>query len=149
MPFRFSLQSLVRFRQSVERHEQIQLEIANLKVSDMCGKLKSLEQTRDLRNEHQRHGLNVGLTGAELQFDLLCNSALASYRKNLEKELAQLEKLRDQQYEVFRQARLQREILASVRDGQLREYRAEKIRRDQRSLDDLFLMRREFLRRER
>lgn len=91
----------------------------------------------------------MGLTGAELQFDPLCNSALASYRKNLEKELAQLEKLRDQQYEVFRQARLQREILENVRDGQLREYRAQKIRRDQRSLDDLFLMRREFLRRER
>lgn len=95
MPFRFSLQSLLRFRQSIERHEQTQLEIANLKVTDMCGKIKSLEQTRDLRNEHQRHGLNVGLTGAELQFDPLCNSALASYRKNLEKELAQLEKLRD------------------------------------------------------
>lgn len=63
--------------------------------------------------------------------------------------LAQLEKLRDQQYEVFRRARLQREILESVRDSQLREYRAQKTRRDQRSLDDLFLMRREFLRRER
>jgi flagellar biosynthesis chaperone FliJ len=93
--------------------------------------------------------LSAGLTGAELQFDLLCNSALASYRKVLEKELAELEKLRDQQYEVFRRARLQREILESVRDGQLRDYRAQKIRREQRAIDDLFLMRREFLRRER
>jgi len=149
MPFRFPLQSLLRFRQSMERHEQTQLEIANQKVADMRGKIESLEESRDLRNEHQRHGLNVGLTGAELQFDLLCNSAVANYRKDMEKELAQLEKLRDQQYDVFRQARLHREILESVRDGQLREYRAEKIRREQRSLDDLFLMRREFLCRER
>ena len=149
MPFRFPLQSLLRSRQSVEHHEQTQLEIANQKVADMRDKIESLEQSRDLRNESQRHGLNAGLTGAELQFDLLCNGALASYRKNLEKDLSQLEKLRDQQYEVFRRARLQREILESVRDGQLREYRAQKTRRDQRSLDDLFLMRREFLRRER
>jgi len=149
MPFRFPLQSLLRFRRSVERHEQTQLEIANQRVADMRGKIERLEQSRDLRNESQRHGLNEGITGAELQFDLLCDGALASYRRDLEKELGQLEKLRDQQYEILRRARLQREILESVRDGQLREYRAQKIRRDQRSLDDLFLMRREFLRRER
>jgi hypothetical protein len=32
MPFRFSLQSLLRFRQSAERPEQTQLEIANQKA---------------------------------------------------------------------------------------------------------------------
>jgi flagellar export protein FliJ len=149
MPFRFPLQSLLRFRQSVERHEQTQLEIANLKVADMRGKIESLDQSRDLRNESQRHGLKAGLTGAELQFDLLCRHALASYRSDLNKKLAHLEKRRDEQYEVFRSARLQREILESVRDGQLREYRAQKIRRNQRSIDDLILMRREFVRRER
>jgi flagellar biosynthesis chaperone FliJ len=67
MPFRFPLQSLLRFRQSVERYEQTQLEIANLKVADMRGKIESLEQSRDRRNESQRHGLNAGLTGAEVR----------------------------------------------------------------------------------
>ena len=54
------------------------------RLADMRDKIESLAQSRDLRNEFQPHGLNAGLTGAELQFDLLCNSALASHRKDLE-----------------------------------------------------------------
>jgi flagellar biosynthesis chaperone FliJ len=78
MPFRFPLQSLLCFRQTVERHEQTQLEIANQKVAEMRGRIERLDQSRDLRNESQRHDLNAGLAGAELQFDLLCSHALAN-----------------------------------------------------------------------
>jgi len=148
MAFRFPLQSLLRFRQSLEHHEQMLLQAANQKVSEVRRKIDSLEQCQNRRSDLQRQGLSAGLSGAELQFDTLCNAALEDYRHVLENELVQLEKLRDKQEEVFRRARMQREILESIRDVQLRAYQAEKNRREQRSLDDLFLMRREFLRRE-
>jgi flagellar biosynthesis chaperone FliJ len=54
---------------------------------------------------------------------------------------------REQQWELLQQARRARETLESVRDQQLRVYQKEALRREQRSQDDLFLMRREYLRR--
>jgi flagellar biosynthesis chaperone FliJ len=39
-----------------------------------------------------------------------------------------------------------RETLESVRDRKLRNYKQEALRREQRELDDLFLLRREFSR---
>lgn len=114
----------------------------------MRSRIEKLDRSRARGKQHHREGLSAGLTAAELQFDLLCAAALASHRSEMEKELGQLEKLRDQQFEIFRKARLQRETLESIRDRQFREFSAPKLRPDQPTLDDLFPMRREFVRRE-
>jgi flagellar biosynthesis chaperone FliJ len=68
-------------------------------------------------------------------------------RRELEQQLVRMQQLRDQQREVFHQARRAREMLESVRDRQLRGYDRDALRREQRSLDDQFLLRREYLRR--
>jgi flagellar export protein FliJ len=54
--------------------------------------------------------------------------------------------LRDQQREIFQQARRARETLESVRDRQLLMHQKQAARREQRNMDDLFLLRRNFLR---
>jgi flagellar biosynthesis chaperone FliJ len=78
---------------------------------------------------------------------LLYEKDLLRQRKELEPQLAQSQQLRDQQREIFRRARQARETLESVRDRQLELYKKDAARREQRSLDDLFLLRREYLRR--
>jgi flagellar biosynthesis chaperone FliJ len=65
----------------------------------------------------------------------------------LEPQLARLEHLRREQREIFQEARRAREMLERVRDRQLRVYQKEVARREQRGLDDLFLLQREYLRR--
>ena len=148
MAFRFSLQAVLRFRHSLEHHELMLLQSANQKVTAVQGEINAFEQCLQERAQAQQRGLVEQSFGAELHFNGLCTTTLENCKHALEKELAQLEKLRDLQYEVFRQARMQREIVESIRDSQMREYRIRKDRKEQRSLDDQFLSRREFLRRE-
>lgn len=147
MAFRFPLETLLRFRQSVERQEEMQLQAVNQNLRNLNAEIESFEQSENNRCAARKESLTAGLSGAELHFELCCDAMAEHRRGALQKERARQEKLRDQQYEKFRQARIQREVLESVRETQLRSYQKEQARREQRSLDDLFLMRREFVRR--
>jgi flagellar export protein FliJ len=91
--------------------------------------------------------LSSGTSAAELQFALLREASLLLRRREFEQQLTRVQQLRDQQREIFQQARRAREMLESLRDQQLHLYKKDVSRREQRSLDDLFLMRREYLRR--
>ena len=55
--------------------------------------------------------------------------------------------LRDQQQKIFQLARRERETFESLRDHQLHEYERDARRREQRQLDDLFLLRQSYLKR--
>jgi flagellar biosynthesis chaperone FliJ len=79
-----------------------------------------------------------------LLFGLQSEAALLQYREKLGAELIRLGKLRDQQAEIFRRARRERETMESLRDQQLREYKRDALRREQRKVDDLFLLRRNY-----
>ena len=149
MAFRFALQSLLALRQSQEGQEEALLLNANRKVDAVRREIESCQEYLRHLNLLRAQSLNSGMSGAELNFDLLCEAAIRDRKRALEEQLVAVEKGRDQQFEVFRQARMRREILESLRDRQFRQYEIERDRRQQRSLDDAFLMRREFLRRER
>jgi flagellar export protein FliJ len=147
MPFRFPLQAVLHFRQSMEHQQELRLRAANQQVA----RVQHLIELADARmlnlQSTQRHELGAGTTAAELQFGLLCLRELLQQRHELEPHLAQVQQLREQQREIFRRTRQERETLESVRDRQLDLYRKEAARREQRSLDDLFLLRREYTRR--
>ncbi len=81
------------------------------------------------------------MTAAELHFALQCDAELQRYRGELEQQLGGMKRARDQQREIFQQARRMRETMEAIRDGQLRSYRQEALRREQRELDDLFRLR--------
>jgi flagellar export protein FliJ len=91
--------------------------------------------------------LSVGVTSAELRFAGQCDAELLRQRRLLEPQLARLEQLRQEQRLIFEKARRAREMLEGVRDRQLRVYQKEAARREQRGLDDFFLLQREYLRR--
>jgi len=85
-----------------------------------------------------------GTTGAELAFLQTTEGLLHAQRQEVEQELLRCQHVRDQQERVFRQARRERETFESLRDEQLRNYKREQSRREQRHLDDLFLMRKTY-----
>lgn len=147
MPFRFPLQAVLHFRQSIEHQQELRLRAANQQVA----RVQHLIELADAQilNLHstQSSELGSGTTAAELQFGLLCEKQLLRQRHELEPQLAQVQQLREQQREIFRRARQARETLEGVRDQQRDLYKKDAARREQRSLDDLFLLRREYLRR--
>jgi flagellar export protein FliJ len=147
MPFRFSLQAALHFRQSVEHQQELRLRAANQQVARGQHGIEQIDLRRGALQAEQVRELGTGVTAAELRFGLQCEAELLRHRKELELQLVRLQQLRDHLREIFEQARRARETLESVRDRQLRLYKQEAARREQRNLDDLFLLRREYLRR--
>jgi flagellar export protein FliJ len=147
VPFRFPLAVVLHYRQSLEHQQELRLRATNQQVARVRRAIDNLEQRmRDakLQNTGQLH---AGTTAAELRFSLIKESALHQQRQQLLRELVRVENLRDEQQKIFQQARRERETFESLRDSQLREYELEAMRREQRQLDDLFLLRRAYLRR--
>jgi len=147
MAFEFPLQAVLHFRKSLEHQQELRLRAANQRAARVRHMIDHLDGRRQEMHSAQAKELSIGITSAELRFELQCEGELKRHRKELEQQLAALEKLRDQQRGIWQQARQARETLESVRDQQLSLYKKQALRREQRSLDDVFLMRREFLRR--
>ena len=147
MAFRFPLQAILHFRQSVEHQQELRLRAANQQVARGQHGVEQLDLRRRELQAARAQELGAGVTAAELRFGLQCEAELERQRRELEVQRVRLQQQREQQREVFRQARRARETLEAVRDEQLRRYRQEAARREQRRLDDLFLLRREYLRR--
>jgi flagellar export protein FliJ len=142
MSFTFPLESLLHFRESITRREEVKLQKANHQVNRVEDEIAKLE-AHALANKNRRsRELRERLSGAELQFDQLCDSNLARCREARLKYLEQLKKLRDQQFEIYRKARADYEVLKSIRAEHFRLFQKLRARREQRQTDELFLLRR-------
>jgi flagellar export protein FliJ len=148
MPFRFPLETLLRFRRSIERQQELRLLEAYQRVAALRQEIEELSQRKAGLAEQERRDLAEGVSGAQLHFHILLRSLLARQREALERELVRCEELRRQRHLEFQRARQQREAVTALRDSQLRAYAQLQSRSEQRRLDDLFLLRREFLRRQ-
>jgi flagellar export protein FliJ len=147
MAFDFPLQAVLHLRESIEHQQEIRLRAANQQVARVRHLIEQLESRSSELYSRRAAGLSSGITSAELRFELLGEAELGRHRKELEREVLRLEHLRDQQREIYQKARQALQTLESLRDRQLALYRKEAARREQRKQDDLFLMRREYLRR--
>jgi flagellar export protein FliJ len=141
MPFRFPLQALLHFRQGLEHQQELRLRAANQQVSRVRHALEQLDGRIHQTQLLSAQNLTEGTTGAELSFLQASEALLHTQRKELEHELMRCQHLRDQQERIFLQARRERETFESLRNQQFRAYQIDHARREQRRLDDLFLMR--------
>jgi len=147
MPFHFPLQAILHFRQSIEHQQELRLRAAHQQVARVQHGIEQTDARRQELHAAETRQLGTGITAAELRFGLQCEAELLRQRRELEQQLVRLQQLRNQQREIFQQARRARETLEGVCDRQLGLYKKMAARREQRNLDDLFLLRREYLRR--
>jgi flagellar export protein FliJ len=147
MPFRFPLQAVFHFRQSVEHQQELRLRTANQQVARARRVVEQFDERIRQMQSQQTHELGVGTTSAELRFALTGEAALRLQRQDTERDLVRWQNLRDQQQKIFQQARRERETFESLRNHQLRDYERAAARREQRLLDDLFLLRQSYLKR--
>jgi flagellar export protein FliJ len=147
MAFQFPLQAVFHLRQSIEHQQELRLRAANQQVAKVRHRLDQIdERIRQIHIREAEH-LVSGTTAAEMRFALGSEAALRQLRQDAEAELLRWQNLRDQQQKIFQQARRERETFENLRDQQLREYQRDAARREQKQLDDLFLLRRAYLRR--
>ena len=144
MTFRFSLEAVLRLRQGMEHQQELLFRAAHQQVARVRHGIQRIDHALGEAEQRSSSTLASGTTSAELLFGLQSEAALLQYREKLGAELIRLGKLRDQQAEIFRRARRERETMESLRDQQLREYKRDALRREQRKVDDLFLLRRNY-----
>jgi len=142
MPYRFSLEAVLHFRKSVEHQQELRLRAANQQVARVRRWIEQVDEKIQQAQAASARELAAGTTFAEVRFALAAEASLVTQRQTLEREWLKLETLRSQQQRIFQQARRERETFESLRNRQQREYERDQARREQRALDDLFLLRR-------
>ena len=140
MPFYFSLQPVLRFRESFERRERLRLQVIIREVVNARQQWEGAKQDRASALEQFATNLRRGMTAIELQFEQASDRARVRRIAALKDQFAKLEDLRRRQLEVFRKAQQQRKILENLRDRQLAAYRLAQSRRTQQRLDERFLI---------
>jgi flagellar export protein FliJ len=146
MAFHFSLEAVLHLRQSLEHQQELRLRAANQQVAKAKHLIEQIDAHLKQARASQLHQLSAGTTSAELIFDFSCESALLERRHSMQRELQRLQSLRDEQQRLFQRARRARETFENLRDHQIREYEREAARREQRQLDELFLIRQVYIR---
>lgn len=142
MPFHFSLQPILKLRLSYERLERLRLLGLVAVMVRVREEMAALEQeSADARRRLQRT-LGTGLAGVELQLEAACEKLRADRKQALEARLADLSQKHEKQRLIYLSARQKREILENLRDRKWEEYRREQNRREQRQVDEMYLLHR-------
>jgi flagellar export protein FliJ len=143
MAFHFTLETILRYRRSVEDHEQLRLKAILLRRAAV---LQQQEQLRKARSELQTNVQHVlsqhGLSAAELQFCLVRSREMELSEERLNGPLRELQSEIVAQTARYQAERQRREVLESLRNVQLRNYEMVRTRREQSMLDELHLLRR-------
>jgi len=147
MAFHFPLDTLLRYRRSLEHQEKLRFQEALRQVAAVQSQIGTADQQLRALAETQSGQLSAGLTSAELHFHALCRNVLQRRREELQRELAEKQRLCELGRRHFLEAQRQREIVETLRRRQFQLYRQKETRVEQARLDEMFLLRRELLRR--
>ena len=140
MAFRFSLQAVLRCRESFERRERQRLQMITREVVKAQQQRDQAKVDRDTSLSEFQKNLHKGMNVMEMQFELAADRARLRRIATLNDHHSKLEDLRRRQLEVFRKAQQQREILENLRERQRAAYRLIQTRREQQEMDDRFLI---------
>lgn len=141
MAFRYSLQSILRLRRSLEHQEEQRLFALAAVVNRLRAEIAGLQQRDLMLRRGALAEMQVVSSGAQMQFRAHGDAALTRALDGLKLQLKNAELRRFEQLKIYQQARQRREILESLRDRQYEAYRQEAARRLQQSTDEAFLAR--------
>ena len=143
MPFRFTLESVLRYRRCLEDREKMRLHPL---LAKRAAWQQELQRVRDGRRQWQtalHHDMQRAPAPAiEVQLSMTRLRGMESCEALLQSQLRQLHTEITQQTARYQQERRKREVLEALRDTQSREYSLQQQRREQARLDELHLLRR-------
>lgn len=141
MGFRFSLSTVLRFREILEKREELALEITQLEIAQ-AQRLISEVAARIARNyESLELAMQRPLQANFLQFRLTEMNEAVQERLNLLRTLEVLQQKRKEQLESYRIAHRGRQMLTDIFTQQRNAYQQKQLRSQQKLLDDIFAAR--------
>lgn len=140
MSFRFALESYLRLKQSAEHQQELLLAAACQRVSILEQQLAVLDDARSGLRRQQAELLRQSANVSELNFYQDRLGVLDRAGQSMLLELTAAREDRNLRHRALADARRQREVPEALRRRQLRSYNEREARRQQRQLDDLYLM---------
>lgn len=138
MAFHFSLDSVLRFRESLEQREEVVLLRIQQELAEVRNAIDQI--TADIANAEKarEQALQQPIPAARLQAMLCEKQAALEHKKNLLASLQALEQKRTEQMKIYQAAHRGRRMLTEMESRQLDAYEQERARDQQKFLDDVF-----------
>jgi len=141
MTFRFRLDMVLRFRESVEQSEEAALYRIVREIAEVELELQQVAIMQDRLREQRERDLAQTLPAVHLVEVAERELELKKVAEGLRSRLWQLEAQRLKQLAVYQAAHQDREVLSQLREQQRHTYGLDQRRQEQKTLDDLFLAR--------
>jgi flagellar export protein FliJ len=141
VPFRFSLASVLRVRESIERREELALQRVEMEVVRVKHRIDELTDELARAGEARENALRNSIPAYDLQsMDAQMNAALEA-KQTLFDTLQTLQQQRDAQMKLYQVAYNGRQMLTDLLEQKKSEYKQEQDHAQQKRIDDLFASR--------
>jgi len=141
MPFRFSLASVLRYRESMEKREEVALQAIQLGVARARRRVDELtdEMTRAWREREK--ALERSVQAARLQAMQVEIDAAVAAKQTAAETLQTMTRQRDAQMKSYKVAHRERQMLTDLLAQKKSAYEQELARRQQKTVDDMMASR--------
>lgn len=140
MAFHFPLHSLLRMWQSRERQERRKLEALAARLAALRVEMHRVEKNSRASRRDFGTWLGAGVAAAELHFAGRCEDNRNAFLKWLRDQLKATSSEHQAQMAVHQAVERQCKIFQNLRQHQLEAFRLEETRREQKRLDEIFLL---------
>jgi len=142
MAFRFSLATVLRVRESIEKREERALQRIQLEMARVSRQIEELNAGIARVHAARERALQQPIPAGHLHSMLWETQAAVEGKKFLFSRLQALEQERLQQMKVYQAAHRDHETMINMQREQRSVYELEQARAQQKYLDDIFMARR-------
>jgi flagellar export protein FliJ len=141
MAFRFTLETVLRYRENLESREEAALQTIVQQIATVAATIDQVTAQIAAANRTRGELLAQPVNALNLQAILNEITAAGKQRAELLHTLEALEQKRDEQLKVYHAAHRNRQMLSDMLDDQQGVWEQERTRSEQKTLDDLFAAR--------
>ncbi len=141
MAFRFPLATVLRFRDSMEKREELALKQILMEIARTRLQIEQLTRQIAQAQRAVEKTLEKPVSAAHLQSMVNEIDVLADRKKALIESLASFERQRQIRMQAYQAAHRDRRMLSEMADRQRDAYEQERARREQKFVDDVFAAR--------
>lgn len=138
MAFRFSLATVLRYRDSMEKREELALQKILVEIARTRLQVEQLTRQIARAQAAIEKTLEQPVSAAHLQIMVSEVEVLVAQRKTLSGSLAALDRQRALQMQAYQAAHRDRRMLSEMADRQRDAYELGRVRREQKFVDDIF-----------
>lgn len=141
MAFRFPLASVLRFRESIEHQEELELRKVQLQAAGVRRSIEQATMEIAIAQQARENALQQPLPAAHLQAMLHAADAAAEKKKKLLAALARLEEQSAACMLRYQTAHRKRQMLSDLESRQRETWELQQVKTEQKAVDDLFAAR--------